>query len=45
LKEKGIAEEYSVGPITLEDVYLKIVGHGDALETTEKEENNGTAAA
>ncbi len=45
LKEKGVAEEYSVGPTTLEDVYLKIVGHGDALETTEKEENNGTAVA
>jgi len=45
LKEKGIAEEYSVGPITLEDVYLKIVGHGDTLEAGEKEEYHGTAAA
>jgi ABC-2 type transport system ATP-binding protein len=45
LKEKGIVEEYSVGPITLEDVYLKVIGHSDALETPEKEENHGTIAA
>jgi ABC-2 type transport system ATP-binding protein len=40
LKEKGIAEEYSVGPASLEDVYLKVVGHNDSQETTEEETNN-----
>ena len=32
LKEKGIVEEFSVGPTTLEDAYLRIVGRMDALE-------------
>jgi ABC-2 type transport system ATP-binding protein len=45
LKEQGVVEEYSVGPITLEDVYLKVVGHGDAPEYPEKEEANDTRAA
>jgi len=45
LKEKGIAEEYSVGPITLEDVYLKLVGHGVAQETMEKEADHDEVAS
>ena len=45
LKEKGITEEYSVGPASLEDVYLKVVGHGDAQEITDKEANHDTVAA
>jgi ABC-2 type transport system ATP-binding protein len=45
LKEKGIAEEYSVGPASLEDVYLKVVGHNDSGDITEKEANNGGIAA
>lgn len=45
LKENGTAEEYSVGPITLEDVYLKVLGHGDVQETMEKEANHDTVAA
>ncbi|HSW59072.1 MAG TPA: ABC transporter ATP-binding protein [Dehalococcoidales bacterium] len=45
LKETGIAEEYSVGPITLEDVYLRVLGHDDARETTEKEANYDAPAA
>lgn len=40
LKEAGIVEEYSVGPITLEDVYLKVVGHVDSSEIFEKEANH-----
>ena len=44
LKEKGIAEEYSVGPASLEDVYLKVVGHGDSQEGTEKEANHDRIA-
>jgi len=32
LKEQNVVEEYAVGPITLEDVYLSAVGHGDARE-------------
>jgi ABC-2 type transport system ATP-binding protein len=45
LKEMGIVEEYSVGPITLEDVYLKVVGHDDSGETSEKEANDETVAS
>lgn len=37
LKETGVAEEYSVGPITLDDVYLKLVGHEDIVEDSGKE--------
>lgn len=29
LKEEGAVEEYSVGPTTLEDVYLAAVGHDE----------------
>ena len=35
LKEKGIVEEFSIGPTTLEDVYVRMVGHLDALEMPE----------
>ncbi len=45
LKGAGVAEEYSLGPITLEDVYLKAVGHSDAAETLEREARDGTAAS
>jgi ABC-2 type transport system ATP-binding protein len=34
LKEKGIAEEYLIGPTTLEDAYVRMVGRLDVLETT-----------
>lgn len=40
LKDKGIAEEFSLGPTTLEDVYLRMVGREDALEIREGEQNN-----
>jgi ABC-2 type transport system ATP-binding protein len=45
LKETGIIEEYSVGPITLEDVYFKVLGCNDIQETPEKETNHDTTAA
>jgi hypothetical protein len=45
LKEKGFAEEYSVGPASLEDVYLKTVGHSDTAENPEKEANHDRIAA
>ncbi len=45
LKEKGTAEEYSLGPITLEDVYLKAVGHSDSSERLGKEAGDDTLAA
>ncbi len=45
LKEAGITEEYSVGPITLEDVYLKAVGHSDAAEILGKEAGDGAGVA
>ena len=32
LKEQNVVEEYAVGPITLEEVYLSAVGRGDARE-------------
>lgn len=37
LKEKGIAEEFSLGPTTLEDTYVRMVGRLDILETPEEE--------
>ena len=45
LKENDIAEEYSVGPASLEDVYLKVVGHGDSPEIGEKEVNRDRITA
>ena len=45
LKEAGIAEEYSVGPITLEDVYLKVVGHGEYQEPGAMEAYHGASAS
>ena len=35
--EQGAAEEYAVGPITLEDVYLAAVGREDAPPSTAEE--------
>jgi len=35
LKEEGIVEEFSLGPTTLEDAYVRMVGRLDALELTE----------
>ena len=32
LKEKGIVEEYLIGPTTLEDAYVRMVGRLDVLE-------------
>lgn len=32
LRENGIAEEFSLEPTTLEDVYMSVVGHRDSLE-------------
>ena len=45
LKDHGIAEEYSVGPASLEDVYLKVVGRGEAQEITEKEAGHDAVTA
>jgi ABC-2 type transport system ATP-binding protein len=45
LREQGIVEEYSVGPASLEDVYLKTVGHADTAENPEKEDRHGRIAA
>ena len=33
LKEKGIVEEYLIGPTTLEDAYVRMVGRLDVLDT------------
>jgi ABC-2 type transport system ATP-binding protein len=45
LKEKRTAEEYSVSPISLEDVYLKLVDRNDIQATTERETNDDTIAS
>ncbi len=34
LRGQGVVEEFSVGPATLEDVYLRMIGRLDALEMT-----------
>ena len=33
LKDNQFVEEYSLGPATLEDVYIRKIGRADALET------------
>ncbi len=40
LKACGVVEEFTLGPTTLEDVYVRMIGRLDVLETVEKEENN-----
>jgi len=42
LKDRGGVEEYSIGPVTLEDAYLKIIGHE---EMTGEGETNVKLAA
>jgi ABC-2 type transport system ATP-binding protein len=44
LKETGVVEEYSVGPITLDDVYLNLVGHTTGRDDALKEADHETAA-
>jgi len=45
LKEMDIVEEFSLGPTTLEDVYVKMVGRPDALEMFDEEVNNAPNAS
>lgn len=45
LKEQGIVEEFSLGPTSLEDVYMRIVGHLNAQETSTEELENEKVAA
>lgn len=45
LKEDGVVEEFSIGPTTLEDVYVKMVGRADAQEMPENEVNHDTIAS
>jgi ABC-2 type transport system ATP-binding protein len=45
LKETDTVEEFSVGPTTLEDVYVKMVGRPDALEMLDEEVNNAPNAS
>ncbi|UCE97756.1 MAG: ABC transporter ATP-binding protein [Dehalococcoidia bacterium] len=35
LKEKGVVEEFFLGPTTLEDAYVRMVGRTDVVEITE----------
>jgi len=45
LKEEGVVEEFSIGPTTLEDVYVRMVGHADTQEMPENEVNNDSIAS
>ena len=45
LKEESVVEEFSIGPTTLEDVYVKMVGRADAQEMPENEVNHDTVAS
>jgi hypothetical protein len=40
LKERETVEEFSVGPSTLEDVYVRMIGRPDALEMPAEEVNH-----
>ena len=42
MKERGLAEEFSISPISLEDVYVQMIGRPDALG--EDEPTQGIAA-
>jgi ABC-2 type transport system ATP-binding protein len=37
LREQDMVEEYSIGPATLEDVYVRLIGRSDVLEMPFKE--------
>jgi ABC-2 type transport system ATP-binding protein len=45
LKEQSVVEEYSISPASLEDVYLKVVGHTEVAESTGKEASRERIAA
>ena len=45
LKDTGMVEEFSIGPTTLEDVYIKMVGNFDTLEMLEGEVNHAPSAS
>jgi ABC-2 type transport system ATP-binding protein len=43
-KKAGLIEEYSIGPATLEDVYIRMVGRPDVLASPAEEVNHGILA-
>jgi ABC-2 type transport system ATP-binding protein len=43
-KKNGRIEEYSIGPATLEDVYIRMVGRQDVLDEPAEEVNHGLLA-
>jgi ABC-2 type transport system ATP-binding protein len=45
LKANGVIEEFALGPTTLEDVYVRMIGRLDVLEMSEKEERNAVIVA
>jgi ABC-2 type transport system ATP-binding protein len=45
LKEEGKVEEFSLGPATLEDAYVRMVGGQDAADPSEEEVGNAAVAA
>jgi hypothetical protein len=38
--DSSLIDEYSIGPTTLEDAYLRLIGRQDAVLETEKEGSN-----
>jgi ABC-2 type transport system ATP-binding protein len=45
LRDRGVVEEFSLGPITLEDAYVEKVGRPDALEIQEGERDHAQRAS
>ena len=45
LRERGVAEEFLLGPTTLEDVYVRMVGRLDAVEMPEGGSDDAELAA
>jgi len=36
MKEAGVVEEYSLGPTTLEDAYIRMIGRADAVDAVKR---------
>jgi len=45
LKEKNVVEEFYIGPTTLEDVYVRMVGRADTQEMPDNEVNHDAIAS
>jgi ABC-2 type transport system ATP-binding protein len=45
LKALGVIEEFTLGPTTLEDVYVRIIGRKETFKTSQKEEKNAAVVS